>query len=137
MERTFLMVKPDAVARAEVGGIVSKVEKVGFKIVAMKMLLVDQKLAHEHYKEHTDKPFFEDLVALIASGPSVAMVLEGEDCIKSLRALVGSTNPAEAALGTIRTEFGIDVGRNAVHASDSPESAEREINLFFNRSEIH
>jgi nucleoside-diphosphate kinase len=137
MERTFLMVKPDAVARAEVGGIVSKVEKVGFKIVAMKMLLVDQKLAHEHYKEHTDKPFFEDLVALIASGPSVAMVLEGEDCIKSLRALVGSTNPAEAAPGTIRTEFGIDVGRNAVHASDSPESAEREINLFFNRSEIH
>ena len=137
MERTFLMVKPYAVARAEVGGIVSKVEKVGFKIVAMKMLLVDQKLAHEHYEEHTDKPFFEDLVALITSGPSVAMVLEGEDCIKSLRALVGSTNPAEAALGTIRTEFGTDVGRNAVHASDSPESAGREINLFFNKNEIH
>ncbi len=137
MERTFFMVKPDAVARAKTGDIISMVEKAGFKIVAMKMLLVGRELAHEHYREHKDKPFYEELVELITSGPSVAMVLEGEDCIKSLRELVGSTNPAEARPGTIRAEFGIDVGRNAVHASDSPESAEREINLFFNRSEIH
>lgn len=130
------MVKPDAVAKAETGVIVSMVEKAGFKIVAMKMLLVDKNLAHKHYEEHRGKPFFEDLVALITSGPCVAMVLEGEDSIKSLRELVGSTNPAEAAPGTIRAEFGADIGRNAVHASDSPAAAKREINLFFNRDEI-
>lgn len=133
MEQTFFMVKPDAVARGHVGEILSRVEKAGFRIRALKMLQVDKELAEKHYAEHRDKPFFKDLVDFITSGPSVAMILEGEDVIKRLRELVGETNPREAARGTIRADFGADVGRNAVHASDSKEAAEREINLFFNK----
>tara|TARA_B100001971_G_C18255786_1_gene581976 strand:+ start:1046 stop:1441 length:396 start_codon:yes stop_codon:yes gene_type:complete len=131
------MIKPDAVAENNIGGIIAIIEKSNFKIIALKMLLVETKLAKEHYKEHINKPFFKELVEFITSGPSVAIILEGQDCIKNLRDLVGNTNPAKAVQGTIRTKFGVDVGRNAVHASDSSEAAIREIDLFFNTSEIY
>tara|TARA_B100001964_G_scaffold244924_1_gene328900 strand:+ start:8571 stop:8966 length:396 start_codon:yes stop_codon:yes gene_type:complete len=131
------MIKPDAVAENNIGGIINIIEKSNFKIIALKMLLVETKLATEHYKEHVNKPFFKDLVEFITSGPSVAMILEGQDCIQNLRDLVGNTNPTKAAKGTIRMKFGVDVGRNAVHASDSSEAAIREIDLFFNSSKIY
>lgn len=128
------MVKPDGVERGLIGEIISRVEKKGLKIVAMEMLRVDKALARKHYAEHKGKLFFEDLVAYITSGPCVAMVVEGENAINILREMIGKTNPKEAAAGTIRGDFGIDVRRNVVHASDSRESAEREIALFFRGS---
>lgn len=133
MEQTFFMVKPDAVAERHVGEILSRIEKSGFKIKAMKMLQVDRELAEKHYAEHRNKPFFNELVGFITSGPSVAAILEGKSAVRRLRELVGKTNPKDAAQGTIRANFGADVGRNAVHASDSHEAAEREINLFFGK----
>ncbi len=136
MERSFFMVKPDGVERGLAGEIISRFEKRGLKIIAMKMIRVDANLAKKHYAEHAAKPFFQDLVAYITSGPCVAMVVEGNNAIKTLRDMIGKTNPKEAAAGTIRADFGIDVSRNVVHASDSRESAEREIELFFRPSEI-
>ncbi|WP_456474295.1 nucleoside-diphosphate kinase [Candidatus Pyrohabitans sp.] len=136
MERSFLMVKPDGVVRGLVGEIISRIERRGLKIVAVKMLRIERKLAEQHYGEHRDKPFFEGLIGYITSGPVVAMVVEGRDAIKVLRSMIGATNPQEAAPGTIRGDFALDVGRNVVHASDSPASAEREIPLFFDESEI-
>ena len=136
MERTFVMLKPDAVQRGLIGEIISRFEKKGLKIVAMKMLKVDKALAEEHYAEHREKPFFQSLVDYITSGPVVAMVVEGKNAIKIVRTLVGATNPAEALPGTIRGDYGLEVGRNVIHASDSPESAEREISLFFKPDEI-
>ncbi|MBI5253232.1 MAG: nucleoside-diphosphate kinase [Euryarchaeota archaeon] len=136
MERSFFMVKPDGVERGLVGEIISRVEKKGLKIIAMKMIRVDANLAKKHYAEHAAKPFFRDLVAYITSGPCVAMVVEGNNAIKTLRDMTGKTNPKEAAAGTIRGDFGIDVCRNVVHASDSKESAKKEIELFFRPSEI-
>ncbi|MFH1774045.1 MAG: nucleoside-diphosphate kinase [Methanobacteriota archaeon] len=134
MERSFFMVKPDGVERGLIGEIISRIEKKGLRIVAMEMLRVDKALARKHYAEHKGKPFFEDLVAYITSGPCVAMVVEGENAINILREMIGKTNPKEAAAGTIRGDFGIDVRRNVVHASDSQESAKREIALFFRGS---
>ncbi|MDI6655550.1 MAG: nucleoside-diphosphate kinase [Candidatus Hydrothermarchaeota archaeon] len=134
MERSFFMVKPDGVERGLIGEIISRVEKKGLRIVAMEMLRVDRALARKHYAEHKGKPFFEDLVAYITSGPCVAMVVEGENAINVLREMIGKTNPKEAAAGTIRGDFGVDKQRNVVHASDSRESAEREITLFFRGS---
>jgi nucleoside-diphosphate kinase len=128
------MVKPDGVERGLIGEIISRVEKKGLRIVAMEMLCVDKALARKHYAEHKGKPFFEDLVAYITSGPCVAMVVEGESAINILREMIGKTNPKEAAAGTIRGDFGIDKQRNVVHASDSRESAKREIALFFRGS---
>ena len=136
MERTFVMVKPDGVQRGLVGDVISRLERKGLKIVAMKMLWIAKEMAENHYAEHREKPFFSALVDYITSGPVVAMVVEGKNAIKVVRTLVGATNPAEAAPGTIRGDFGLDVGRNVVHASDSPQSAEREISLFFSNEEI-
>jgi len=136
MERTFVMVKPDGVQRGLVGEVVSRIERKGLKIVAMKMLQINRPLAENHYAEHKEKPFFSNLVDYITSGPVVAMVVEGKNAIKVVRNLVGATNPVEASVGTIRGDFGLDVGRNIVHASDSPQSAEREISLFFKEEEI-
>ncbi|MFQ5815055.1 MAG: nucleoside-diphosphate kinase [Candidatus Hydrothermarchaeaceae archaeon] len=137
MEQSLFMVKPDGVAGGLIGEVLSRIEKKGYRIRAMKMIKVDDELAARHYAEHRDKPFYEDLVAFITSGPSVALVIEGESVVKGLRDLIGNTNPEEAAKGTIRGDFGTDVCRNVVHASDSLESAKREIALFFTDGEIH
>lgn len=131
MERTYVMVKPDGVARGLVGEVISRIEKKGLKIVAMKMAVMEEAKAKEHYAEHAEKPFFGGLVSFITSGPSVSMVVEGANAIKIMRALNGATKPFEAAPGTIRGDFAVDTGRNIVHASDSPESAAREIGIHF------
>lgn len=136
MERTFVMIKPDGVQRGLIGEIISRFEKKGLKIVAMKMLWIKRELAEEHYAEHKSKPFFNALVDYITSGPVVAMVVEGKNAISVVRTMIGKTNPAEASPGTIRGDFAMDTGRNVVHASDSPASAEREINLFFKADEL-
>ena len=136
MERTFVMVKPDGVHRGLVGEIISRIERKGLKILAIKMLWIQRELAEQHYAEHREKPFFSNLVNYITSGPVVAMVVEGENAISVVRNLVGATNPIDAAPGTIRGDFGLDIGRNVVHASDSQASAEREISLFFREEEI-
>lgn len=136
MEKSFLMLKPDAVKRKLSGKIITRLEEKGLKVVAAKMLIIDQDLAKEHYGEHSEKPFFNDLVDYITSGPVLATVIEGNDCISLIRKMVGATNPKEADLGTIRGDYAIDTGRNIIHASDSPASAEREIALFFKDSEI-
>lgn len=136
MERTFVMVKPDGVQRGFIGEIISRLERKGLKIVAMKMLKISKELAEEHYAEHKGKPFFSSLVSYITSGPVVAMVVEGNNAVKVVRKLVGATNPAEAEPGTIRGDLGMDLGRNVIHASDSLASSEREIKLFFKEEEI-
>ncbi|HID44076.1 MAG TPA: nucleoside-diphosphate kinase [Archaeoglobaceae archaeon] len=136
MERTFVMIKPDAVQRGIAGEIIARLERKGLKIVGMKMLHVDRELAEKHYAEHSEKPFFRHLVNYITSSPAIAMVLEGKNAVSTVRTLVGATNPAEASPGTIRGDFGLETGRNVIHASDSNQSADREIGLFFNESEI-
>jgi nucleoside-diphosphate kinase len=136
LERTFVMVKPDGVQRGLVGEIIRRIEQKGFKIVAMKMVVMPLEKAKEHYAEHEGKKFFADLVGFITSGPSVSMVVEGKGAIASMRKLNGSTNPADASPGTIRGDLGIETGRNVVHGSDSPASAAREITLHFAESEI-
>lgn len=136
MERTYLMVKPDGVQRDLVGEIISRFEKKGFKIVGLKMLRISRELAEKHYGEHVGKPFFEPLVAYIISGPVVAMVIEGKDAVSAAREMMGATNPLKAAPGTIRGSYGIDIGRNVIHGSDSPASAQREISLFFKEDEL-
>lgn len=136
MEKSFVMMKPDAVSRRLMGKILTRFEEKGLQIIAIKMLSIDENLAKEHYGEHEAKPFFNDLVNYITSSPSLAMIIKGDDAISLIRKMVGATNPKEAELGTIRGDFAIDMGRNIIHASDSPKSAEREINLFFNDNEI-
>ena len=136
MERTFLMIKPDGVQRNLIGQIVERLENKGFKIVGAKLMQVSDDLAKTHYGEHSEKPFFGELVDFITSGPVFAMVLEGENIISTARLVVGATNPQEANPGTIRGDFGLTVGKNIIHGSDSPESAEREINLFFDESDL-
>ena len=136
MEKTFLMIKPDGVQRNLIGPIVSRLENKGFKIAGAKLMNVSEDLAKTHYQEHQDKPFFGELVDFITSGPVFAMVLEGENVISTARLVVGSTNPQEAAPGTIRGDFGLTVGKNIIHGSDSPESAEREIDLLFDKAEV-
>ena len=130
-EQTLVIVKPDGVQRGLVGEIVSRLERRGLKIVAMQMRVIQRTLAEQHYAEHAGKAFYEALVGYIGSGPSVTMVLEGPSAIAVTRSTVGKTNPAEAAPGTIRGDLGLVVGRNLIHASDSPESAAREVTLFF------
>lgn len=136
MEKTFVMIKPDGVQRNLVGEIINRFEKKGLKLVAMKMLVISRSLAEEHYQEHVGKPFFEELVSFITSGPVVAMVWEGLEVIPLVRDMMGKTNPSVAAPGTIRGDFAIFTGNNIVHGSDSPQSAEREINLFFKIEEL-
>lgn len=137
MEKTFLMVKPDGVQRNLIGEIVSRFEKKGYKLVGAKLMVISPELAEQHYGEHKERPFFGELVDFITSGPVFAMVWEGDNVIATARKMMGATNPLEADTGTIRGDFGIQVGMNIIHGSDSPESAEREINLFFNENEIN
>jgi len=130
------MLKPDAVLRRLTGKVLTRFEERGLEIVAAKMMVITPELAQKHYGEHEEKPFFGELVEYITSGPVLATVIEGEDCISLIRKMVGATNPKEADMGTIRGDYAIDTGRNIIHASDSPASAEREIALFFDESEI-
>ncbi|MGB3944007.1 MAG: nucleoside-diphosphate kinase [Methanothrix sp.] len=136
MERTFVMIKPDGVQRGLVGRIIQRIEAKGLKIVAMKMRTIPLAVAEEHYLEHKKKPFFKDLVGFITSGPSVPMVVEGKGAIAEVRKMNGATNPSAAQPGTIRGDYGLDMGRNVIHGSDSPESAAREIALHFDGSEL-
>ena len=137
-ERTFVMVKPDGVQRGLIGEIVSRFEDRGLRLVAGKFMQIDDELAREHYAEHVDKPFFDDLSSFITSGPVFAMVWEGQDAIAQVRTMMGETDPAESAPGTIRGDFGLDLGRNVIHGSDTEEgSAKREIGLFFDDEELH
>ena len=137
-ERTFVMVKPDGVQRELVGDVVSRFEERGLKLVAGKFTQIDRDLAEEHYGEHEDKPFFDDLVGFITSGPVFAMVWQGADATRQVRAMVGETDPAESAPGTIRGDYGLDLGRNVIHASDHEDEGanEREIDLFFDEDEL-
>jgi len=131
MERTLILVKPDAFARGLTGEIIRRFENKGLKITAMRHMQLTEDLAKQHYAEHEGKPFFGELVEFITSGPIVALVLEGEQAIKAARQVIGATNPLEAAPGSIRGDFAIAVAQNMVHGSDSPESGEREAELFF------
>lgn len=131
MDRTLILVKPDAFARSLTGEIVARFERKGLRIVALRHMTVSVELAERHYAEHAEKPFFGELVAFITSGPIVAMVLEGVDAVKAARQAIGATNPLDAAPGSIRGDFAIEMGQNMVHGSDSPESAAREAALFF------
>jgi nucleoside-diphosphate kinase len=131
MERTLILVKPDAFARGLTGEIIARFEAKGLKIVAARHMTVTEALAGEHYAEHRERPFFGELVEFITSGPIMALVFEGESAIKAARQVIGATNPLEAAPGSIRGDFAISVGQNMVHGSDAPESGEREAKLFF------
>ena len=136
MERTLVLVKPDGVQRGLVGAIIGRLERRGLKLAALKLMQVDDALARRHYGEHVDRPFFAGLVEFITAGPIVAMAWEANGAVEIVRATMGVTNPANAAPGTIRGDFGIDIGRNLIHGSDSPQSAERELALFFTPGEI-
>src|SRR5215212_2573502 len=131
MDRTLILVKPDAFARNLTGEIIARFERKGLRIAALRHMTLDRQTAEQHYAEHQGKPFFEELVSFITSGPLVAMVLEGQDAVKAARQVIGATNPLEAAPGSIRGDFAIEVGQNMVHGSDSPESGVREAKLFF------
>jgi nucleoside-diphosphate kinase len=131
MDRTLILVKPDAFARGLTGEIIARFERKGLRIVALKHMQVTEELARQHYAEHDGKPFFSELVAFITSAPLVAMVLEGPEAVTAARQVIGATNPLEAAPGSIRGDFAVEVGQNMVHGSDGPESAAREAALFF------
>jgi nucleoside-diphosphate kinase len=136
LERTFIAVKPDGVQRGIVGEIVRRFETKGFTLVGLKLLQVSRELAEQHYDVHKERPFFPGLVEFITSGPVVAMVWEGEGVIASARKLIGATNPLSAEPGTIRGDFGVSIGRNLIHGSDAPETAQREIGLWFKDEEL-
>lgn len=131
MDRTLILVKPDAFARGLTGEIIARFERKGLAIVALGHMTVTRELAERHYAEHAERPFFGELVQFITSGPLVAMVLEGVEAVRAARQVIGATNPLEAAPGSIRGDFAIEMGQNMVHGSDSPESAAREAALFF------
>jgi nucleoside-diphosphate kinase len=131
MQRTLILVKPDAFARRLTGEIIARFERKGLGIVALKHMEVERELAERHYEEHREKPFFSGLVEFITSGPLVALLLEGPSAVDAARQVIGATNPLEAHAGSIRGEYGIDVQTNLVHGSDSPDTARREIGLFF------
>ena len=131
MERTLILVKPDAFARGLTGEILSRFERKGLKIVALKLLTAPRDTAETHYAEHVERPFFGELVDFITSSPLVALILEGQDAVKAARQLIGATNPLEAETGSIRGDFAIEIGTNMVHGSDSTESAEREMSVWF------
>lgn len=136
MEKTFVMVKPDGVQRGLISKVIGCIENKGYKLVGIKILKITPDVAASHYIEHVEKPFYQKLVKYITSGPVVAMVWEGKDVVKGIRTLMGATNPLEAVPGSIRGSYGIDIGRNVVHGSDSIESAKREIALYFTDSEL-
>jgi nucleoside-diphosphate kinase len=131
IEKTLILVKPDAFARGLTGEIIARFERKGLKLVALQQQHIDEATAKQHYAEHDGKPFFGELVEFITSGPLVALVLEGENAIKAARQVIGATNPLEAATGSIRGDYAISVGQNMVHGSDSPESGQREAGIFF------
>ena len=136
VERTFVMVKPDGVQRNVVGEVIRRFEAKGFTLVGLKLLKVSKELAEQHYGVHKERPFFDGLVKFIISSPVVAMVWEGDGVIASARTLIGSTNPLTAAPGTIRGDFGVSIGRNLIHGSDAPETAQQEISLWFKPEEL-
>lgn len=136
MERTLIIIKPDAVQRGLIGEIIRRFEMRGLRLAGMKLIQISPELAQRHYAEHQGKPFFEGLVSYITSAPVVVMALEGKDAVALARNTIGKTKPVEAAAGTIRGDFGVEVGRNLVHGSDSVTSAERELNLFFAPEEL-
>ena len=131
VEQTLILVKPDGVSRGLVGEVISRIERKGLRLEALELRTLDRATAEEHYAEHTDKPFFADLVDFITSGPLVAMCVSGEDAIAGMRAIMGATNPLEATPGSIRGDFATVIGENIVHGSDSAASAARELGLFF------
>lgn len=136
MERTLVLVKPDGMQRGLAGEIIQRLERRGLRIVGMKLMRVTRELAERHYGEHVGKPFYEGLVGYITSAPVIAAVFEGTNAAAAVRGSVGATNPSEAGAGTIRGDFGLEIGRNLVHASDSPESGAREIAIFFSGDEL-
>ena len=136
MERTLVIIKPDAVQRGLIGEIVTRFERRGLRIAALKLIQIDEPLARRHYAIHEGKPFYEPLVGYITSGPVVVMVLEGSEAIDVVRCTMGATDPAQAAPGTIRADFGLEIGRNLVHGSDGPDTADFEVPLFFSEEEI-
>ena len=136
MERTLVLLKPDSVQRNLSGELINRIEKIGFKIIGLKLMILDQTKAHEHYQEHKSKPFFNDLVSFITSGPIIAIAFQGADCVKKIRNIMGSTNPSNASPGSIRGDFGISLSMNLIHGSDSVESAKRELKIFFEESEL-
>ena len=131
MDRTLILVKPDAFERGLTGEVIARFERKGLRIIDVSHMIVNRDLAERHYAEHIERPFFRDLVEFITGGPIVALVLEGHEAVSAARQVIGATNPLEAAPGSIRGDFGLDVQANLVHGSDSPESAVREISLFF------
>ncbi|MDX9871828.1 MAG: nucleoside-diphosphate kinase [Clostridia bacterium] len=136
MERTFVMVKPDGVQRGLTGQVIARVSDKGYQLIGLKMLQITPQLAGRHYAEHEKRPFFQRLVEFITSGPVVAMVWQGPQAVSGIRSVIGKTDPQEALPGSIRGDWGVDIGHNVVHGSDSPESAEREIALFFQPEEL-
>lgn len=136
MEKSLILVKPDGVERGLTGSIINRLEDLGLKLVAVRMLQADRELAERHYAVHRDKPFFVDLVNYITSSPIVAAVFEGDDAVSRIRKACGATDPAKSEKGTIRGDFGLDIGRNTIHASDAPETAAVEIETFFNTEDI-
>ncbi len=136
MERTLVLVKPDGVQRGLIGEIIGRLERRGLKLVGMKLMQVDDALARQHYGEHVDRPFFAGLVNFITSSPVVAMAWEADNAVEAVRSTMGQTNPTTSPPGTIRGDLAMDIGRNLVHGSDSPESAQRELALFFSAAEL-
>ena len=136
MERTFVIIKPDAVQRGLVGEVISRIERRGLRLIGMKFVAVSTELAEQHYAIHKGKPFYEGLIRYITSAPVVAMAWEGNNAIAAVRQLMGATNPVQAAPGTIRADFGLEVGRNLTHGSDSPENGVAEVNLWFGADEL-
>ncbi|MCQ4345630.1 MAG: nucleoside-diphosphate kinase [Sulfolobaceae archaeon] len=136
VQRTFVMVKPDGVRRGLIGEIISRFERRGMKIVAMKMVKMDRALAERLYEEHKGKSFFEELISYVTSGPVVAMVIEADEAVSVVRKMIGATDPKEALPGTIRGDYALSKAENVIHASDSPEKADREISIFFKENEM-
>ena len=137
MEKSLVLVKPDAMERELGGVIIGRLQSAGLKLIGLKMLHMDNKLAEKHYSVHKGKAFFNDLVAYMTSGPIIAAAFEGEGVIQKIRTLMGATDPAKANAGTIRKDFGLDLQRNSTHASDSPENGEIEVNNFFKKNELY
>jgi nucleoside-diphosphate kinase len=136
MERSLVLIKPDAMERGLAGAVIGRIQGEGLKLTALRMLHIDKDLAERHYAIHKEKAFFQELVEYITSTPIVAAVFEGKGAVERIRKLMGSTDPAKAAPGTIRKDYGVDLTRNTIHGSDSPENAEKEIALFFKKNEI-
>lgn len=137
MERTLVLMKPDAMQRGLAGEALSRLERRGLRIAALRLFQMDEAMARRHYEEHEGKPFYEGLISYITACPIIAAVLEGSDAVEVVRRTIGATNPAEAEPGTIRGDLALETGRNLIHGSDSPESAKREIALFFREDELH